>query len=66
MTLTNFLQQNAAKTEVHIIASESIGSMIPYCVGSLSSAVKSNLRNVFAEFDQAVYLDQHLESFSWT
>ena len=59
MTLTNFLQQNAAKTDVHIIASESIASMIPCCVGSLSSAVKSNL-------DLAVYLDQHLKSFSWT
>lgn len=38
----NFLKLNTDKTDVLIIASRSIASMVAHCIGSLSSAVQSN------------------------
>ncbi len=49
----NFLQLNADKTEV-LIASDSIASKVVQCIGSLSSAVQSNLTNLCVNFDQAM------------
>lgn len=50
----NFLQLNADKTKVLIIASDSIASKVAQSIGSFPSAVRSNLRNLGVIFDQAV------------
>ncbi len=62
----NFLQLNADKTKVLIIASDSIASKIAQCIGSLSSAIQSSLRNLCVIFDQAMYFDQHIKSLTRT
>ena len=62
----NFLQLNADKTEVLIIASDSIVSKVAQCIGSLSSAVQSSLRNLGVIFDQAMYFDHHIKSLTRT
>lgn len=49
----NFLQLNADKTKVLIIASDSIASKVAQSIGSFPSAVRSNLRNLGVIFDQA-------------
>ncbi len=61
---SNFLQLNAKKTEVVIIAADSIRSNIIKCTGSLSFAVRSNLRNLCVIFDQSVLFDHHVKLFS--
>ena len=58
----NFLQLNTDKTEVLIIASDSIAPKVAKSIGSLSSAVRSNLRNLGVIFDQAMHFDQHVKS----
>jgi len=62
----NSLQLNADKTEVLIIASDSIAPTVAKSIGSLSSAVRSNLRNLGVTFDQAMHFDQHVKSLTRT
>ncbi len=47
----NFPQINADKTEVLIVAADSIASKVASCTGSLSSNVCSNLRDLGIIFD---------------
>ena len=53
-------QLNTDKTEVLIIASDSMAPKVAKSIGSLSSAVRSNLRNLGVIFDQAMHFDQHI------
>ena len=62
----NYLQLNTDKTEVLIIASDSIAPKVAKSIGSLSSAVRSNLRNLGVIFDQAMHFDQHIKSLTRT
>ena len=62
----NFLQLNTDKTEVLIIVSDGMASRVAQCIGSLSSAAQSNLRNLSVTIDQAMYLDQHIISSTCT
>ena len=62
----NYLQLNTDKTEVLIIASDSIAPKVAKSIGSLSSAVRSNLRNLGVIFDQAMHFDQHVKSLTRT
>lgn len=54
----NFLQINTNKTEILIIAPDSIASKVVQCTGPLSSSssVKVNLKNLGVIFDQAIFL----------
>lgn len=45
-----------------IIATDSIVYNITKCIGFMSSALQSNLRNLGALFDQSVLLDYHVKS----
>ena len=66
MSNNSFLQLNTDKTEVLIIASDSIAPKVAKSIGSLSSAVRSNLRNLGVIFDQAMHFDQHVKSLTRT
>lgn len=52
--ITNLLQLNGNKTEVLIIAPDNIASKVAQCTGPLSSAVRSNFRNLGVIIDQAL------------
>ena len=58
----NFLQLNAAKTEILITASDTIALKVAQCIVALPSAVQSNLRNLGVIFDQGMHFDQHIMS----
>ena len=62
----NFIQLNTDKTEVVIIASDSIAPKVAQSIGSLSWAVWSNLRNLGVIFDQTVQFNQHIKLLNST
>ena len=49
---SNFLQFNEAKTEVLIIAPDSIIPKVKNIIGYLKDNVRSNIRNLGVNFDQ--------------
>lgn len=53
----NFLQLNADKTEVLMVASDSIASSVVRGIGLLSLAVLSSHRNVCVVFDQEMHFE---------
>lgn len=61
---SNFLQLNAAKTEVLIIASDCVAARVADHMGSLKRNVRSDIRNLGVNFDQSMHLDKHVKSLT--
>lgn len=61
---SSFLQLNAAKTEVLIIASDNIASRVANHMGSLTGNIRPFLRNLGVFFDQSMHLDKHVKSLT--
>lgn len=57
--LLYFLQLNADKTEVLIIAPDNVSPIIKQSHGPLSSGIHSNLPNLGVTFDQSPSFDAH-------
>lgn len=60
----NFLQLNAAKTEVLIIASDSLAAKVKNLMGPLTTNVHPHIRNLGVFFDQAMNMDKHVSSLT--
>ncbi len=60
----NVLQLNTDKTEALISAPEHVGPAVKQYLGSLSSAIKSSLRNLGVQMGQILSLDQHVNSLA--
>ncbi len=58
----NFLQLNAFKTEILIIAQDSANSQIPNSLSSLSHSITQHCRNLGVIFYQNLSLDKHIKS----
>lgn len=63
---SSFLQLNAAKTEVLIIAADNIASRVINLMGPLKGNVHSNIKNLGVTFDQSMQLDKHVKSMTRT
>ena len=61
---SNFLQLNAAKTEVLIIASDKVAEKVANHMGSLKGNLRSDIRNLGVNFDQTMHLDNHVKSLT--
>ena len=58
----NLLQLNTTKTEVLIIASDSLWARIKEHVGPLKNNTHTNIRNLGVQFDQTMQLESHVKS----
>ncbi len=57
----SFLQIDTDKTKVLLIASDSIATKAVKCIRSLSSLVKSNLKNLGVFFDMTALFNHHIK-----
>ncbi len=62
----NFLQLNADKSEILVVGTDSTVSKVTNSIGSLSSIVHSNLKNLSVFFDQAMNFEKFISHLSHT
>ena len=62
----NFLQLNAAKTEVLIVAADKTVKKVASFMGPLKDNIHPHLRNLGVIFDQSMHLENHVKSLTRT